>query len=1147
MVTILELLSTIRQKGIKLWTEGDKLHFDAPKGAMTQEILNVIKENKAEIIEFLRNAEEVKNKMKQTIFPAPRDTNIFPVSYSQQSLWFLDQLLQENVGYNIPNAIRIKGELDIKAVETAINHIAARHEILRTTFDNMDGKPVQVISPHKNIALEVRDLSNLLESPDSRKLQDILSEEAWKPFNLKNGPLWRVILFKLGENDHILFMNIHHIISDAWSNGVFVKEFAEIYHAIIKGRDILLPQLPVQFADYALWQREHYAKNEVMDKLLGYWKKKLSASTVLDIPTDFKRPLVQSLSGKTKIICLDEKLSERLKTICKNEGVTLFMLVLSAFNVLLHRYSGQDDIIVGSVVANRDRLELQGMIGFIMNTIALRSDLSENPSFKDLLQNVRTMTLEAYAHQDMPFDLLLEHIAMERESGRSPLFNVMYIHQNVQQVNLELPGLMVSELQIENKSAPFDLRLISREINDKIELRLDYCTALYKDETADRILIHLKNFLSKVSEDISQKIDNICFMSDNEYDRIVNEFNNTSRLYPADKKIHELFEEQVMLRPNKTALIFEEEKLAYLELNKKANQLAHALKKLGVGPDVLVGVCLERSVDMVVSILGILKAGGAYVPFDPTYPRDRVEYMIKNAEVKVMLTWKRLLSKIPECNAHIICLDRERENLEKECTENLICEVQDDNLAYVIYTSGSTGAPKGAMNTHLGMGNHKLWMQDTYKLTPEDKVLQKTPFSFDVSVWEFFWPLITGACLVVAKPDGHKDPRYLLDTIIKHGITVIHFVPSMLKIFLELDEVKNCTSLRHVFCSGEALSPDLAKKFFEKFNLPLHNVYGPAECADVATAWTCTSKDNTDSIPIGKPISNVRIYILDRYLNPVPVNVPGEIYVGGVGVGKGYVNNPKLTQERFVTDPFVNSAAMNFSGTGKAKMYKTGDLGRFREDGVIEYIGRSDFQVKIRGMRVELGEIENVLSEHAGVRECVVNAWDNGKGEKFLVAYVVPAGETLLNSYELQTFLKRRLPEYMVPNFYVFLDSLPLNPNGKLDRKALPAPELTNMPRSKEYVAPRNKTEEKIAKIWEKLLGVEPVWVNDNFFELGGHSLLATSLISELAKAFSRNIPLQSIFERTTVAQIAELFEDAESVDMNKYSEPETEFEEGRL
>lgn len=1113
-MSIMEFLSELRQLGVALWVENGSLKYQAPKGAVTKELLGSISQRKKEIISFLSKLDmDIKNS-REKIDYIERTGQDFPLSFSQQSLWFVDQMSEDNATYNIPNALSIKGELDLSALEKSINEIVKRHEALRTTFINKSGKPFQKINDHQDFKLRLITLDGKSIEEKSQKLKEMLASEAWQPFDLANGPIWRILLIKIDKNEHILSFTVHHIISDAWSNGIFVNDFLSYYGGFVDNSKRDLPELPIQFADYAVWQREFLCKKDILEPLTDFWKKQLSGYSTLELPSDKVRPATQSFDGASYKLLIPHELSERLKRTCIDEDVTLFMLLLAAFDILLFRYSGQEDISIGTVVANRNKQELTGLFGFFMNTLVLRNDLSGNPSVHELLKSIKNTTLDAYTYQELPFDVLLEEIKPERDVSRTPVFQVMYIHQNATEVSFEANGLEIKQFEIDNIFSPFDLRLISEETANGILLKLDYCSALYGEQTISKMVSHFINIIEELCRDRKQSISCIEILSRNEKKALLSEFSKGERTSKPQKFIPELFEDIVVKYFDKTAVVFESKSITYNELNQRANQLAHMLKEnYEVGPNIAVGVCMERSFEMVISLLAILKAGGAYIPFDPDYPADRVDYMIGNAQVKVMLTMQRHLGKVSKCDAKIINLDDISDLLSLKSMEDLPNQIKEDDLAYIIYTSGSTGAPKGAMNTHVGMTNHKLWMQTAYKLSENDSVLQKTPFSFDVSVWEFFWPLINGAVLVMAKPEGHKDPQYLIDTIINEKITIIHFVPSMLYAFLEQQNVRSCSSLRQVFCSGEALNPDLLKRFTGVFGIPIHNVYGPAECADVSTSWTFAGEFNSTLVPIGKPISNVDVYILDKYHNVVPQGVAGEIYIGGMGVGKGYINNPELTQERYLGNCFETEIT--------SLMYKTGDVGRFLPDGNIEYLGRTDFQVKIRGMRIELGEIERCLVEHQDIKSCAVIAWEKDNGNIYLVSYIVSEQGKELDTRDVQRFIAKKLPDYMVPRILIQIDELPLNPNGKLDRKALPAPDLSAISKNSNFEAPRNEFEEAIVGIWREVLGIEEIGINDNFFEIGGHSLLLVEAHNKITQKFQIEFSLIEMFAHSTVSSLS--------------------------
>ncbi|HEU0076091.1 MAG TPA: amino acid adenylation domain-containing protein, partial [Longimicrobiaceae bacterium] len=1028
-----------------------------------------------------------------------------PLSFAQERLWFIDRLESGSAVYNIPVAWRLGGELDVEALERALGEIVRRHETLRTTFAEVDGSPVQVIAPFGGFALPVEDLSDLSEAALRRRAR----EEAARPFDLAAGPLFRAALLRVGAEDHVLLLTMHHIVSDGWSMGVLFRELSALYAAYREGGESPLAELPVQYADYAVWQREQLV-GEVLDRQLAYWKERLAgAPELLELPTDHPRPAVQTFRGAAVPMELSQELLERLQALGRSEGATLYMVLLGAFQVLLSKYSGSEDIVVGSPIAERTRGEVEGLIGFFVNTLVLRTDLSGDPSLRELLGRVRQVTLGAYEHQELSFEKLVAELQPERSLSHSPLFQVMFTMNNTEGAAADsLPGLIVTTMGSAGGSAKFDLTLALEATALGLRGELAYSTDLFERATIERMVAHLGAVLEQVAADADLPVSALELMGSAERARVVEEWNRTEAGYPSDRCLHHLFEAQAARTPDAAAVVFEEESLSYGALNARANRLAHHLRRLGVGREVRVGLCLERSLEMVVGLLGILKAGGAYVPLDPGYPAERLAFMLADSGVKVLLTREELRGAlvVPE-GTKVVEMGGVEAELAGEPAENPDDGATSDGLAYVIYTSGSTGRPKGVMNAHRGIVNRLAWMQAEYRLGAEDVVLQKTPFSFDVSVWEFFWPLQQGACLVMARPEGHRDPAYLQEVIERRGVTTLHFVPSMLQAFVEAADAERCATLKRVLCSGEALPVALVERFHERFAPPvgLHNLYGPTEAAVDVSFWVCERERGRAVVPIGRPVWNTQLYVLDRGLKPVPVGVAGELYIGGVPLARGYLGRAELTGVRFVPDPF--------GGEAGGRLYRTGDKVRWRSDGALEYRGRLDEQVKVRGFRIEMGEIEAVLLGQAGVRECAVVVREDAPGEKRLVAYV--AGDAAADLLRAQ--LRRFLPDYMVPAAIVMVDMLPLTPNGKLDRRALPAPEYA----AKVHVAPRTAVEEVLAGIWAEVLRVERVGVHDGFFELGGHSLVAVRITARIGDATGVDVPLRVFFEVPTVAGLA--------------------------
>ncbi|HEX8321936.1 amino acid adenylation domain-containing protein, partial [Longimicrobium sp.] len=1037
------------------------------------------------------------------VVPTER-TGPLPLSFAQERLWFLDHLEPGSTTYTIPAAWRLGGALDEAALERALGEVVRRHEALRTVFAEVDGSPVQVIAPFGGFALPVEDLSGM----DEAALRRRAGEEARRAFDLAAGPLFRAVLLRLGEEDHGLLVSMHHIVSDGWSMGVFFRELSALYAAYRAGGESPLPEPAVQYADYAMWQREQL-EGEVLDRQLAYWKERLAgAPELLELPTDHPRPPVQTYRGASVPVRLPLELLERLQALGRSEGATLYMTLLSAFQVLLSKYAGSEDVVVGSPIAGRTRREVEELIGFFVNTLVLRTDLGGELTFRETLRRVREATLGAYAHQEVPFEKLVAELQPERSLSHSPLFQVMFTLQDAGGAGAALPGLNVSGAGAELEGAQYDLSLTLAATPQGLRGALTYATDLFERGTVDRMLGHLGRVLEQVAADADVRLSRLELLGDAERALVLEEWNRTAAEVPAGQCIHQLIEAQAARTPDAAAVTAEEASLTYAELNARANQLAHHLARRGVGPEVRVGLCLERGVEMVVSILAVLKAGGAYVPLDPGYPPERLAYMLEDSGVAVVLTQERLRGILPASRVPALDVDAAWDSVARESAENPAPAVTPSNVAYVIYTSGSTGRPKGVMNQHRGVVNRLVWMQAQFGIGAGDVVLQKTPFSFDVSVWEFFWPLQQGARLVMARPDGQRDPAYLRDVIEREGVTTLHFVPSMLQPFVETVEAGRCGSLRHVVCSGEALPPSLVERFYDRLAGPvvLTNLYGPTEAAVDVSCWTCPRDEAAGVVPIGRPVWNTRLYVLDAALQPVPVGVPGELYIGGVQVARGYLDRPGLTAERFIPDPF--------SADPGARLYRTGDKSRSRADGAIEYLGRLDFQVKVRGFRIELGEIEGVLRRSQGVADCVVMARADA-GDPRLVAYVVGDVEASV----LREHLLRELPEYMVPAAFVPLDALPLTPNGKLDRKALPAPEDDAYAR-RSYEAPLGEVEAALAEIWAEVLGVDRVGRWDHFFELGGHSLLAIKLIERMRRV-GLYMDVRALFTTPVLSELA--------------------------
>jgi len=1042
-----------------------------------------------------------------------------PLSYAQQRLWFLDQLEPNSPFYNISLALHLAGNLQVDVLEKSLQEIIQRHESLRTNFATIEGNPVQVIKPESNWRLT---LVNGKDSPKYREDQEIkkwLEIHSHQPFDLANDYLIRATLLKLSDTEHFLLICLHHIVSDGWSMGVFIQELTTFYNAYTKGLEPLLPELPIQYADFAIWQRE-YLQGEIRQNQLNYWQKQLAAApALLHLPTDRPRPPEQRFEGDQINGILSPELSQDLNKLSREKGVTLFMTLLTAFKVLLYRYTGQEDILVGTPIANRTRSELAGLIGFFVNTLVLRTDLAGNTSFSEALKQVRKTATDAYDHQDLPFEMLVEALQPERNMSYTPLFQVMFGLDNEVLNEMDLEGIKATPQPLEFKKAKFDLSLSIQVKEAGLTAHWEYNTDLFNGETIERMNGHFLALLEGIIANPSERISQLPLLTKSEQQQLLIDWNNTEVDYPVDKCIHQLFEEQVERTPDTVAVIFEEQELTYNELNCRANQLAHYLQSLGVKPDELVGICVERSLEMIVGLLGILKAGGAYVPLDPDYPLERISLMLEDAGLKVLLTQQKLIDKLSEsqANINIVCVDADLPVISKEEQKNLITTIKYSNLAYVIYTSGSTGIPKGVLVTHQGLLNLVFWHQNTFEITNLDKATQLAGTGFDAAVWEL-WPYLTaGASIYLVKPEILISLVELQKWLAAKKITISFLPTPIAEQLLSLEWTEINVSLRTILTGGDKLNQYPSN--FIPFQVV--NNYGPTENTVVTTSGVVISgeKNNSLSPAIGRPIFNTQIYILDSNLQPVPVGIPGEIHISGAGLARGYLNRPELTQEKFIPNPFSNSP--------DSRLYKTGDLARYLPDGNLEYLGRIDNQVKIRGFRIELGEIETILSQHSAVKTAIVIAREDETEQKRLVAYIVPQAEGIsaqqeqnfIAVTELRQFLKAKLPEYMIPSAFVILESLPLTPNGKIDRRALPAPEFQS---EEQYVAPRNPIEEILSSIWVKVLKVAQVGIHDNFFELGGHSLLATQLISRIREAFQVEMPLRELFVAPTIAELAQ-------------------------
>ncbi|HVS52164.1 MAG TPA: amino acid adenylation domain-containing protein [Opitutaceae bacterium] len=1045
-----------------------------------------------------------------------------PLSFAQERLWFLDQLEPGSAVYNVCQAVRLTGVLNAAALEQALNEIVRRHEILRTNFVAAEGRPVQVIAPSRPTSLTVVDLSAWRDGTAQDEWRRRLQEESRRPFDLARDPLLRALLIRSSATDHTLMVTMHHIISDGWSVGIFLRELTTLYAASCSGAEPGLAELPVQYADYVFWERETL-QGAAIERPMAYWKQQLQGPLpVLDLPVDRPRLAAPMSRGASHTVQLSRPLANALKALGQQEGATLFMTLLAAFQVLLYRWTGQDDIVVGSVVAGRRKVELERLIGFFVNTLVFRGDLRGNPRFRELLGRVREMSLEALAHQDLPFERLVQELRPDRTASRNPLFQVMFVLQNAPMPPTELPRLTLEPLEVDTGTAKFDLTLSMVESAQGLRAALEYNADLFEPTTIQRLLGCYQTLLESVVADPEQPIATLPLLTPAERHQVLSEFNATASDYPRDRTIPELFAEQVARRPEAVALTCDGKNITYRELDTRANQLAHALRRIGIGPDKLAGVCLPRSIDLLVALLGILKAGGAYVSFDPGYPPERIAFMIADTGASVVLTHESLRATVENaaerCTAatglRVISLDREWGDIARESATAPTLAANAENLAYVSYTSGSTGQPKGVCVPQRGVV--RLVKGTDFARFGEDEVFfQFAPVAFDASTFEIWGALLNGARLAIFPP-GPGSLDEIGEAIEREGVTTLWLTAGLFNQMVEeqLDRLRN---VRQLVAGGDVLSVPHVTRALERLpRTQLINGYGPTE----NTTFTCCHRVTTPPlpgrpVPIGRPIANTQVYILDAQMQPVPVGVPGQLYAGGDGLARGYLRQPQLTAEKFIAHPFSEEPG--------ARLYRTGDIARWLPDARIEFLGRADRQVKIRGFRVEPAEVEAALATHPAVKDCAVVVREDASGAKCLAAYLVTKHSPAPATDGWRVFLEEKLPEYLVPSAFVTLDTLPLTANGKLDTKALPALDGARPELQRSYVAPRDEVERQLAAIWEKILGVRPIGVHDRFFDLGGHSLLAVRMVAQLEKQFGRKLRVAAIFQHRTIAQLAPL------------------------
>ncbi|HEY7414193.1 MAG TPA: amino acid adenylation domain-containing protein, partial [Ktedonobacteraceae bacterium] len=1049
----------------------------------------------------------------QTIPRREGSLQALPLSFAQERLWFLDQLVPGNPTYNVPLTIHLTGQLDSAVLKRCLAEIVRRHEILRTRFESTEQGPAQVVGTTFAFPLPVIDLTAIPSEQQQQMVEVLMGEQGRRPFDLKTGPLVRWILLRLGQTRHLLLFTAHHIVIDGWSLDVFYQELAGLYEAALAGKSFSLPDLPLQYADFGLWQRKLLQEGAVDDQL-AYWQRHLqNMPPIFELPVDRPRPLKRSLNGARMTFALPTSLNERLHSLGQQAKATSFMILLAAFQPLLARYTHRTDIVVGTPIANRTRPEIEKLIGVFVNTIVLRVDLSGNPSFYELVCRVRKICLEAYANQDIPFERLVEVLQPERDMSSTPLIQVLFAFRNTDRSQLTLPGLNMRAQVQGNGTAKFDLMLEIQESEQGYTGVLEYSTDLFVEETIARLSKQYVLLISAGLANPETRLADLPLLTAEEQQHLVaRRSSEPERLY--ENCIHQLFEQQVARAPEAIALLYEDQQMSYLALEQQANRLAHYLIASGVRPESRVGLYMERSLEMVVGILAIQKAGGAYVALDPSYPQKELDFRIRDSQITLLLAQECFAQEISTFPCQVLYLDRDWPLIARQRHDAPLTTVAPDNLAYVVYTSGSTGRAKGVMITHRALGNHMRWFQETFSLNADDKVLQKTPYSFDASVWEFYATLLTGGSLVMARPGVQRVGASLVETLRHFQISAVQLVPAQLQMLVDEPAFAACTHLRLLYCGGEELSPDLSTRALTLLPVKMYNLYGPSETCIDATFWPCTASPNSVSTPIGIPISNMQAYVLDASQQLVPPGVPGELYLGGVGLARGYLQRPELTAESFIPHPFATHAG--------ERLYRSGDLVRYHSQGFLEFLGRIDQQVKIRGYRIELGEIEAVLAEHPQVRQCVVVVREIESVGPQLVAYVVTHGDSPLTGQALRAHLKIRLPAYKVPAFYVLLDALPLTIHGKINRSALPAPVEDA---SQEMTGAQTLTEELLTTVWCELLGLATVNRQENFFEIGGHSLLAGRLVARVHQLFQADISIEDVFESPTITQLAQVLE----------------------
>ncbi|MFS0592510.1 amino acid adenylation domain-containing protein [Cytobacillus horneckiae] len=1128
---LIELLGILRKNNIKMWVENNNLHFDDPNQFLSEDMYQNLNDKKQEIISLFKDAKQTKDDVNnKKIVKQVKPENI-PLSFAQQRLWFMEQLQPGTSFYNIQDVRQLEGRLNISALEWSINEIVRRHESMRTTFNEVDGEPIQVILEKMIVPLNVIDLSELHFSEAESRLDELINEDAIAPFNLSEC-LFRAIVIQLSDEKYILILSMHHIVSDGWSMGILFNELGTLYEAYCNQSTSNLSELEVQYADYAIWQRKHL-NGEKLQQELAYWRNHLSgAPSLIELPTTYTRQPVQSYKGNLYSIWFPGSDIEELERICKENGATLYMGLLAIYKILLFKYSGQRDLVVGTVTANRNSIELEDIIGFFVNTLPIRSMLDGNPLFNEFLKIVRDSCLGAYAHQEVPFEMVVDNLKPVRNLSYTPIVQTLCILQSASE-NVEIPSLKTSRVEVEYNTSKFDLTLAFEKNDNGMLCHIEYNTDLFDEATISRLMNSYKRLLKGVSIDQNKRISDLQILSNRETSKIL-ELSSQRTNYELETSIHEWFEQQVSKNPDNLAISFKQDTITYRELNERSNQMANFLLKKGVTLETRVGICVERSIDMLIAIIATLKVGGTYVPIDPNYPAERIRYILHDSNSKILISNQHLINTFEDelelDDLECMALESSRKKINKLSIDNLELKVSPSNAAYIIYTSGSTGKPKGVMVTHLNVMRLFKSAHNIYEFNENDKWTLFHSFAFDFSVWEIWGALFYGGQLVVVPYWVSRSIDDFYSLVSEEEITILNQTPSAFNQFIEADkELNKDLNLRFVIFGGETLEFNKLENWFNKHGdctPKLINMYGITETTVHVTHREVKDSDEGDKSLIGNRLPDLELYILDDNMNPVPKGVIGEIYVGGAGVSRGYNNLPRMTAERYVPNIY------NIGEPG-SRLYRTGDLGRWINYEDIEYIGRIDHQVKIRGFRIELDEIQKTLENHPSIQQVLITTFNSSNEDVELVAYfTLKIGQDIQVS-ALKDYLSVHLPTYMIPKWLVRVDEFKLNHNGKVDRDKLPKPTNDRISHKQQIVLPRTKTEETISLIWKEILGVEYLSIFDNFFELGGHSFNAIQLIRKIEKSLNKFVPTSYIFQYPTIQGMSAVL-DAESTSIQK-------------